>query len=288
MKKLNRSFFVNLIATMAIIVAFGCAGASKKSSDSNSYDSATNDSASAVSSPVVVGNETKPDVKRAPIGTEDALSQAIKRQNDADIVKASHDLLMANPANAKALNALGMSNYKKGKYKAAEYFLNKALTANSNESGLYNNLAMVKLAQGEQREAVKLLKSGLSQKSEDIGILTNLGAIYVAQKDYPIAEVVLETVFKNGTKDVKVLSNYATSLAANKKYAEATSIYKRLMSDNGSSREIMLNYSVHLIENIKDYKQGLELINRLKFVGAPEGARNLIIDLENKAKSGVK
>lgn len=288
MKKLNRSVVLNLMATIVMAVAFGCAGPAKKSNSSQSYDSATDDSGSAVSSPTVVESQAKPDVKRAPIGVEDALSQGIKKQNDADIIKVSHDLLMANPANFKALNALGMSNYKKGKYKAAEYFLNKAIKANSNESGLYNNLAMVKLAQGEQREAVKLLKTGLNQKSDDIGILTNLGAIYVAQKDYPIAEVVLETVFKSGTKDIKVLSNYATSLAANKKYAEATSIYKKLLSDNGSSREIMLNYSIHLIENIKDYKQGLELINRLKFVGAPEGARNLIIDLENKAKSGVK
>ena len=147
---------------------------------------------------------------------------------------------------------------------------------------------MIKLAQGEQREAVQLLKAGLNHKADDTGILINLGAIYISQKDYSNAEVALETVYNRGTKDVKAATNYAVALAANKKYSEASTVYKKLVSENTSAREIMLNYSIHLVENVKDYKQGLDLINRLKFVGVPDGARNVINDLENKAKSGLK
>ncbi|MBC7457033.1 MAG: tetratricopeptide repeat protein [Bdellovibrionaceae bacterium] len=289
MRKLYASLLMSLSVTVLVAVLSSCAGQVKKSNNNSVDEAATDDIAPGVSHTSALDGDSRTDGKKiVPASSEDTLNQMIKKQSDADIAKMANDLLMANPANMKALNALGLLNYKKGKYKAAEFFLNKALKTHSNEAGLYNNLAMVKLAQGEQREAVKLLKTGFNQKADDIGIMTNLGAIYVGQKDYPNAEVALEKVYKPGSKDVKVGTNYATSLAANKKYPEATAIYKRLLSDNGSSREIMLNYSIHLIENVKDYKQGLDLINRLKFVGVPEGARNLINDLENKAKSGVK
>jgi Flp pilus assembly protein TadD len=286
MGKLYKSLIMSLAVTILVAAISGCAG-STKSNDNDSGESSTEDIAPTISKTDDI-ETSRPENKKATVAGEEALNQAIKRQNDTDIVKAANDLLMANPVNLKALNALGLSNYKKAKYRAAEFFFNKALKTNSNAAGLYNNLAMVKLAQNEQRDAVKLLKTGLTHDSNNLGILTNLGAIYLSQKDYSNAEVALETVYKSGTKDIKVLTNYATSLAANKKYLEATALYKKLFSDNGSSREIMLNYSVHLVENVKDYKQGLELINRLKFVGVPEGARNVINDLENKAKSGVK
>ncbi len=295
MGKFYTSCLTGLSVTVFVTVMSSCSSTSKTSNKNNSDVAVTDESPAEDVTPTLSqlnekeSESTKPTENKKAISTgEDALNQAIKRQNETDITKAANDLLMSNPTHAKALNALGLSNYKKGKYKAAEFFLNKALQTNSNEPGLYNNLALVKLAQGELREAVKLLKTGLAQKADDIGLLTNLGAIYVAQKDYVNSEVALETVYKRGTKDIKVLTNYATSLAANKKYPEATALYKKLLADNSSSREIMLNYSVHLVENLKDYKQGLDIINRLKFVGAPEGARNIINDLENKAKSGLK
>ena len=289
MGNLYKTLLMSLSTIALVSILSGCAGQAKKINNNTADEAATDDVAPGISQTSDLEGDSRSDGKKiVPAGSEDALNQMIKKQSDAEIAKTANDLLMANPANMKALNALGVLNYKKGKYKAAEFFLNKALKSHSNEAGLYNNLAMVKLAQGEQREAVKLLKTGLNQKSDDVGILSNLGAIYVGQKDYSNAEVALETVYKRGTKDVKVGTNYATALAANKKYPEATSIYKKLLSDNGSSREIMLNYSIHLVENVKDYKQGLDVINRLKFVGVPEGARNLINDLENKAKSGVK
>jgi Flp pilus assembly protein TadD len=288
MKKFCKTFLTNAIACVILAVISSCAGQTTKTNN-NSDDAITEDMIPSLSQTSDLENEVRPESKKnIPASSEDALNQMIKKQSDADINKAAHDLLMTHPTNMRALNALGLMNYKKGKYKAAEHFFNKALKTSSDEAGLYNNLAIVKLAQGEQREAVKLFKLGLTYKSDDIGILTNLGSIYLGQKDYTNAEVALEKVYNRGTKDFKVSTNYAISLAANKKYSEATALYSKLLAENSSSREIMLNYSIHLVENIKDYKQGLDVINRLKFVGVPEGSRNLINDLENKAKSGLK
>lgn len=240
--------------------------------------------------------EFKEDVKVTPVeapkklisATEEQLNQALKKQNDSEIITASQDVLMANPAHVKALNALGLTHYKKGNYKAAEFFINKALKQDPSNSALVNNMAMVKLAQGEERETLKILRNGLGQNGKDIAISANLGSMYLKQKNFKNAEYALETVYKSGSKDVKALTNYAVALAANDKKNEATQIYEKLMAENSSSREIMLNYSIHLIDNLKNNKQGLEILNRLKFVGAPPEAKNMIKDLENRAKAGLK
>ena len=47
-------------------------------------------------------------------------------------------------------------------------------------------------------------------------------------------------------------------------------------------------YETLLVDHMKQYNEGLEIINRLKFVGGPEDTRNRIIALENKAKAGLK
>ncbi len=275
-----------LVSSLVFLFA-GCASTDKKASSSNdtsAFEASIDDtevttSTKAESEPVVV-KKTQP-------GAEGTLEAAIKKQSDSEITSVANEILMGNPAHVKALNALAMVNYKKGKYKASEFFLGKALKANPDSSAVYNNLGLVKLAQGEQREAVQLFKTGLDKKSNDIAVASNLGAIYVAQKDYVNAAFALEPVFKSGSKDVKALSNYAVALAATNKNAEATRLYEKLLSDNSSSREIMLNYSIHLIENVRDFKKGSDILNRLKFVGVPAEARNVIKDLENKAKTGL-
>lgn len=282
MKSIYNLFFILVAAT----VLNSCAGSPTKTTHDDYNDAST--TSSVQEAEIEPTPEVKAEVRRKTPAAEEALMQAIKRQSDSEIIKAANDLLILNPSNLKALNALGVLNYKKSRYKAAEYFLNKALKAHPQEPAIYNNLALVQLAQNEPREAVKLFKAGLSQKSGDMAISTNLGSILVANKDYANAEIALEPAYDRGSKDMKAVTNYAVALAANKKNDEASKIYQRLLDDNSSSREIMLNYSIHLIENVKDYKKGLDLISRLKFVGVPDESRNVINQLENKAKAGLK
>ena len=116
---------------------------------------------------------------------------------------------------------------------------------------------------------------------------SNLGAIYVQEKDFTKANVVLDTAYRKGVRDPKVLNNYAIALTASAKYDRAEDIYKLLMKEQ-NNKEILFNYAVLLVERLGKYQDGLEVINRLKFVGGPADTRNKIIALENKAKAGLK
>jgi len=220
--------------------------------------------------------------------SSDRLSEGIRLQDDELITTAATEVLTQNSKDVRALNALAMVHFKKGRHQAAIYLLNKAIASNGQHSELYNNLALVKLAQGEKREAIQIFRKGLEVNMQDAVIGANLGSIYVAEKDFAKAELSLEIPFKKGNRDSKVLNNYAITLTANGKANKAADLYEKLLKENPSQRDIMFNYSVTLIDHLQKYREGLEILNRLKFVGAPPEVKNIIKDLESKAKAGLK
>lgn len=229
--------------------------------------------------------------KGSSYSTEDqyeALNKAVKAQGDDDIAKASSRLLLQNPKDIRALNALALVNYKRGRFDTALYLLNKASAQNGNNSEVHSNLGLVYLATQEKREAVRAFKKALEINSQDAVAAANLGSIYAQEKDFNKAVIALEIAYKRGFRDAKVSNNYAISLVATGKKAEAESIYKNLIKENASSKEVLFNYIVFLVDHEQRYKDAIEYINRLKFVGVPPESRNRIIALENKAKAGLK
>ncbi len=232
--------------------------------------------------------EQKTAVTTAAVLSYAALNDAVKSQNDDGIQKASLDLLTQNPKDVRALNSLGLFHYKKSRFEAAQFLFNKALAINPSSSEVLGNLAVVELAKGDRRDAIRTMRKALEVNPEDANVGANLGSLYVQDKDYFKALLALEIPIKKGIKDVKIMNNYAISLAGSGKTKEAAEIYEKLLKENQSQREVMLNYAILLIENMQKPKEGLDLLNRLKFVGAPLEARDTIKNLENKAKAGLQ
>ena len=234
----------------------------------------------------------KSEVKSAPqpsaASLYSTLNEAIKVQNDDGIQKASSEILTQNSKDVRGLNALALFHYKKGHFEAAQFLLNKAIAANPKLSELYGNLALVQLAKNDRRDAIKTFRKALELNPQDAIAGANLGALYVQDKDYNKAYLSLEIPIKKGLKEVKILNNYAIASVGVGKVKEAAEIYEKLLKENPSQREVMLNYSILLIENMQKNKEGLDLLNRLKFVGAPQEARDTIKNLEIKAKAGLQ
>ncbi|MBC7742046.1 MAG: tetratricopeptide repeat protein [Bdellovibrionaceae bacterium] len=232
---------------------------------------------------VVIAKEEK-----LPAATYTALNEAIRQQNDDQIQKACSEILTQNSKDTKALNALALVYYKKGRFEAAHYLLNKALSANPNSAEIYGNIGTVLLAKNERREAVKSFRKALQLNPDDAMVGANLGAIYVQEKDYTKALLALEVAVSKGMKDVKVLNNYAVALTAKGRTKEAADFYEKILKENPSQKEAMLNYSILLIEVMNKNKEGLDLLNRLKFVGPSAESRQVIKQLENKAKAALQ
>ena len=288
-----------LLLPIALLTA--CSSSPKKDVEGTEMESATAPSTTAYSqvteAPSMEAESYKAtmaadaDVERpkaAPAASQyAALNEAIRTQSDERIYTAATQILTMSPNDAKALNALAMYHYKKGRLDLAKYLLNKGINANPRTGELHSNLGVVLLAQKENRDAVKSFRKALEINSEDAVAASNLGAIYVQEKDFTKANVVLDTAYRKGVRDPKVLNNYAIALTASAKYDRAEDIYKLLMKEQ-NNKEILFNYAVLLVERLGKYQDGLEVINRLKFVGGPADTRNKIIALENKAKAGLK
>lgn len=279
-----------LIPTLVILtVISGCTSTPEKQQSANSE---VTDASGKVSTPDYVPDRNatlkKNGVTVVGASANDRLTEAVRNQNDDAISQATTEILTSNPKDVRALNALAMVYYKRSRYEAAEYLLNKAMTIDNDRAELYSNMGLIKMAQGEKREAIQAFRKGLSLSSQDPVIGANLGSIYVKEKDYSKAELALEIPYRKGSKDIKTLTNYAIALTGTGKANKAEEIYEKLMKDNPGQRDIMLNYSILLIDHKQKYREGLDILNRLKFVGAPSESRNLIKDLESKAKAGLK
>ncbi len=229
-----------------------------------------------------------PTSQAIPPTSQGTLVDAIKSQNDEQIFRVSGQLLTQNPNDVRALNAMAMYYFKKGKVDAAKYLLNKALVANPNAGEVYSNMGLIYLANNERREAIKSFHRALDINANDGVAAANAGAIYVAERDYGKAASVLSVAYNHGIRDAKTLNNYGVSLTAVQKFDEAASVFQAAMKEQNNNREILLNYAILLIDHMNKHKDGVEVLNRLKFIGPPSESRNRIIALENKAKAGLK
>lgn len=220
--------------------------------------------------------------------TVSPLDQAIREQNDQQIFSEASLALIRNPKDSKALNAMAMYHYKMGRFDLSEYLLRQGIKATPNLSELHNNLGVVLLATQQNREAILAFRQAMVLNPNDPVAGANLGAIYVKEKDFSKAMFALDVAIRKGIKDSRTQLNYAVALTATGQATKAQKIYKDLLSENENNREALLNYSILLVDHLKQYKEGLELINRLKFVGGPADSRLSINELENRAKAGLK
>lgn len=289
MKRMNLS--LTLFALCASLAA--CSSSPTKETKTDSLGSSKVTEAPVVQKEEavpVVSQEPEPEKPKAPVVPSQyaALNEAIKTQSDEKIYSTATQILTQSPNDVKALNALSMYHYKKGRFDLSRHLIGKAISASPKTAELYSNLGIVQLAQNERREAVKSFRKALDINNEDPVAAANLGAIYVQDKDFAKAGIVLETAYRKGVRDPRVLNNYAISLSANGKTDKAEDMYKVILKDNANNKEAMYNYAVLLVERMGKYQEGLDLINRLKFVGGPADTRNKIIALETKAKAGLK
>lgn len=288
-----------LIALAATYLLTACGTSSKSTNGDDSYSPTASAGGLDFDMPgenKPAANKSAPATKQAPVTTAQAtapisqgtLVDAIKSQNDEQIYRISGQMLTQNPNDVKALNAMAMYYFKKGKIPAAKYLLSKAIAANPNAGEVYSNIGLVHLANNEPRDAIKAFGKALALNSNDGIAAANAGSIYVMEKDYNKAATVLAIAYNQGIKDVKTLNNYAVALTAVGKFDDASAIYTAAIKEQNNNRELLLNHAILLIDHMNKNKEGIETLNRLKFIGPPSESRNRIIALENKAKAGVK
>ncbi|HRO68456.1 MAG TPA: tetratricopeptide repeat protein [Pseudobdellovibrionaceae bacterium] len=216
------------------------------------------------------------------------LTAAVRGQNEERMKLAADEVLKQSPDHPLALNTLALYHYRKGRFELAGYLLGKAIQKDSQQASLHSNLGLVQLARGEKTAAIRSFRKALDLNGQDGTAAANLGTLYVMNKDYSKAVYALETAYRQGVRDAKTLNNYGIALAATGKGTQARDMYEAALKDSSNNREVLLNYAVLLVDHLGKNEEGLETINRLKFLGVPSESRERVSLLENKAKAGLK
>lgn len=278
-----------LVLTLSIFV-WGCSSGEKKADSaekSKAIESRRQENLESNDSTDIAATTTK-STSAVEDSSYGALSKAISANNDESIYRASIDILHQNANDLRALNALGMYHYRKGHYPAAEYFFKKAYKVNPQSTELLNNLGLLALIQGERREATGYFRKALAIDSQNSIAAANIGSIYVEDKDYTKAQVALEIAYKKLSRDFKIMNNYAVVLTANGKYEKAKEIYREVLRGNETQKEVLFNYSILLIDHLKQYSEGMDIINKLKFHGVTAEMKSKVAAMEIAAKSVAK
>lgn len=282
--KLN---FRKLLALLIMASLVACASSDEVSDSESELGSGSterSESRNSFGSDVTVKKESSKKSQSSESTENQILIEAIKSGNDEATARAAQSVLAQNPQDLRALNALGMYHFKKSEWKAAELFYGRALKVNPNLSELHNNLGLVSLAKNEPADAIESFKKAISINS-DPAAAANLGSLYLAQKNYSKALVGLEIAYRKNKKDVRLLNNYGIALTGTKKFSDAREIYKKAHEANPNDKDILLNYSILMVEHLGRANEGLDLINKLKFLGPSAEARNIITVLEKKANA---
>lgn len=281
-------------STCAALILTGC-GSSQKDSDSSApapvvaesgggdIDSTPAPPAAAPAAPAPV----TPKQQEVARGLLSGVSDAIKSGNDEAVYRAATQVLAQNPNEIRALNAIGVYNYKQRRYVAAEYFFARANKVQAS-SELLNNQALTQWALGEKRDAIRLWKKALELNPNDGVAAANLGSVYTQEKDYSKARITLENAVKRGVKDHRTLTNYGIAQSAGGQFDSAKLMYEEALKLNGNSHETLLNYAVLLIEHMGKGQDGMRQLDRLRFLNPDETIRKRMIELENKAKTELK
>jgi tetratricopeptide (TPR) repeat protein len=216
------------------------------------------------------------------------LDAAIAASRYEKIKISASELLLSNSRDTKALNALAMYYYKHKQLEAANLLINKSLAVNPKLAATYNNLGLLELASDNKNGAVNAFRKAHELDPENYFSACNVASIYAQEKDYKKVIYSLEKAVINEKADLNCLSNFGIALAATGKIQEAAQAYEKILKTNNAHKSTMLNFAILMIEKQGKFKEGLDLINRLRFVGVPNESREVIKELEIKAKAGLK
>lgn len=208
--------------------------------------------------------------------------------DDLAIRSEAERLIQTNPNDIKLLNVIAMSYYRSQSFENAQFHLNKALHLQPNSIESLMNLSLVQLAKGEKRNALMTLKKASSIKSDHPEVNSLLGLIYLQSKDYQKAQIAYDMVFRAGLRSSAIANNFAASLVGVKKYEQADSVYKEALSVDQNNKEIIFNYSILLIEQLNRNQEGVDLLDKLKYLGPDTDMMEKINSLENMLNGQVK
>lgn len=195
-----------------------------------------------------------------------ALSHALRAGKTQAVQEETARILVANPNDITALNALALWNYRQGKVGAARLLLARAIEKGEPKAAVLNNYGLMLQAEGDELAAAEQFKKALRLDESHAEANANLGAHYAKGADWKKALPRLEAAWRGGRQESSVANNLALALSGEGQTEKARKIFEDAMKRNNKDPILLLNYAALLIEKLNRPKEGLPLVYRVKFL----------------------
>lgn len=216
------------------------------------------------------------------------LYKLIQQSNLEELKNESYNLLLDNPKDIFALNALGMYYYRVKQLQAAELLFSKAMALSPDSAVILNNIGVIKLEQGRETEALTYFQSALQKNSNNEVTNQNLTSYYLKSLDFNSAIQFSKDINISKLSELDIQCQYGIALMSVGQFDQSRIVFERILSISPDHVVALLNFAILEIEKNKKYKEGLDLVNRLKLVRITKETETLIKTLENQAIAGLK
>jgi len=248
----------------------------KSSDDNNSEDDKSSDQRRAGGDSSTKANDESLPQKK---DLYDSLQITLGSDDESVVEKTVATLLSQDQGDTKALNALALYHYSRGRESLAKMIFKTMLEKDPKNAVVHNNLGVIYSKEGEPRLAVESFRKAVSFNPNYPIAHANLGSLFAVGRDYGKARHFLEVAYKGGVKDVTVLNNYAVSLMEDGS-SQAENIYKEALQIGASDSIVSFNYALYLTYIKKDFKEASTLIDKIRFMGIPPNKKQALIKME--------
>lgn len=250
---------------LSLVLLLSACGGSEKKQEVSQKQTSQDDEIVGYGQDEVAEEEIKTPVMNEE-SLEDQLIDALKDKKYSNVKLISAKLLSRNENNIKALNALGVANFKAKKYGIAKIFWSRVIEKDKENSQALNNLGVLQLIEGKDSEAISFFKKSIRFDSDNTSAKLNLGSIYLKYYNFKAAEAALDMAYSDNKKDAYFLSNFAISLKGIGKSSKAISYLEDAVDMNNKNVDLAMNYASALIHSGKELKTAEKVITQVKLL----------------------
>ena len=193
-------------------------------------------------------------------------AKALHRAGDlAGAERAYEALLRDDPADAEALQFLGVLRLQQGRRGDAIALLERALAIAPSNLACLNNLGNALHAAGRHADAAVRYRAALELAPGNVEVLANLGSALAAAARYEEALAACDEALSRGARTARVLAKRAIALSGLDRLEEALVAFDEALSLDPSSVEAHRNRGVALHALARDadaiaaYRRAIEL-----------------------------
>jgi tetratricopeptide (TPR) repeat protein len=213
-----------------------------------------------------------------------ALGKAMRTKSENAVMQEASKILAKNPKDLKALNAIAVMYIVNRKLEMAKLVLARAIKAYPKNATLACNLGIVHLLDDDIPLAIAEFQRALSLDEGHAEASYHLGAIHLRYKNARAALPLLKTAYSKLPKAL-VGPHYAEALRLAGQSKDAEEVFSDLKADTSRDPALVLGYASLLVEDLKDKRRGLKMVDRVRLLTEDAAILKRADDLASKGEA---